>query len=51
MDLFTEEQILKVNEIDSEKGYDINNRDDQLEALNSLPVGEKRKLIQRVKDR
>ena len=50
-DLFTREQIDEVLKVDTDWGFDLTNREDQLEALNSLPAGEKRKLVQRVKDR
>ena len=43
--------MIRVSRIDVLSGYDTSSMDEMFEVLNALPKREKRRLIQRVKDR
>ena len=49
--LFTEEQIKKLIDIDPHYGYNLKEPNECIEALNKLPRRERRKLIERIKER
>ena len=51
INLFNHEAMIRVHRIDMKTGFDKHNMSDMLHVLNSQPNREKRRIIQRFKDR